>query len=169
MRYAPPPSSNAAWGGVLLVYFSTHGHTATVARRIAEGLRAEGLVVDLCDVAHAGDVDPVRHDVVVVGASLHREPDRHEIVAWVTAHRLALADRPSALFSVALCDNGDGAESQVALQHGIRDFMAQTGWTPNRAVAFTGALEDQHDVRGRDPVERFADELALLAAVPAAA
>ncbi|MEA2185799.1 MAG: menaquinone-dependent protoporphyrinogen oxidase [Solirubrobacteraceae bacterium] len=169
MRYALPPSSNAAWGGVLLVYFSTHGHTATVAMRIAEGLRAEGLVVDLRDVADAGDVDPVRHDVVVVGASLHREPDRDEIVGWVMTHRLALADRPTALFSVALSDSGRGDESQAALQRSLRDFMAQTGWSPDRSVAFSGALEHQHDDRGRDPVERFADELALLAAVPAAA
>lgn len=169
MRHAPPPSPNTAWGGVLLVYFSTHGTTAAVAARIASSLRAEGLEVDLRDVAHAGDVDPVRHDAVVVGASLHREPDRHEIVDWVMSHRPALADRPSALFSVALGDGGRGGEDQMALQRGIRELMARTGWSPDRSVAFSGVLEEQHDDRGRDPVERFADELALLAAAPAAA
>src|ERR671916_1910 len=68
------------WGGTLIVYFSSHGHTAMVAQRLAETLLKGGLAVDLRDAAHAGDVDPVRHDVVVVGASLHREPDRREIV-----------------------------------------------------------------------------------------
>lgn len=44
---------------VLLVFASTHGHTAKIAARIAEGLRAEGVgEANVRDAADAGDIDP---------------------------------------------------------------------------------------------------------------
>jgi len=42
----------------LVVYASTHGHTARIAARVAEAMRAQGLEADLHDVANAGDADP---------------------------------------------------------------------------------------------------------------
>ena len=57
----------------LIVYASTHGHTAKIAARLADAMRAQGLEVDLRDVAGAADVKPGRYGVVVVGASLHKE------------------------------------------------------------------------------------------------
>lgn len=147
------------WGGVLLVYFSSHGHTAMVAQRLAATLREDGLEVDLRDVAHAGDIDPERHDVVVVGASLHREPDRAEIVSWVAAHRLALTDRPTALFSVCLTGSDGDAEDRAGARRSIEQFNDETGWTAARSIA----------IADRFALDRFADEIAILAAVPLAA
>lgn len=41
----------------LVVYASTHGHTARIAARIAEAMRAHGVEADLHDVASAGDAE----------------------------------------------------------------------------------------------------------------
>ena len=55
---------------VLVLYASTHGHTAKVAARIADGLRADGVdEVDVRDVAaDAGTLDPGAYDAVSPGA-----------------------------------------------------------------------------------------------------
>lgn len=153
---APPQTP---WGGTLLVYFSSHGHTAMIAQRLAETLLREGLAVDLRDAAHAGDVDPVRHDVVIVGASLHREPDRREIVKWIRAHACALGDRPTALFSVRLAGARGTHEDRRIARAAIDELIAETGWTPARSAA----------ISDRVAMERFADEIAMLAAAPLAA
>jgi menaquinone-dependent protoporphyrinogen oxidase len=57
---------------VLLLYASTHGHTAKIAARIAEGLRAEGVgEVNVRDAVDAGAIDPAAYEAVIVGDSLH--------------------------------------------------------------------------------------------------
>ena len=68
----------------LVVYASTHGHTANIATRLAEAMGEAGVEVDLRDVAQAADADPGCYDVVVVAASLHQEHHQKEIVVWAT-------------------------------------------------------------------------------------
>lgn len=144
------------WGGILLVHFGRHGHTALAAERLARQLRAHGLRVDVRDVAHATEIDPVRHDVVVVGASLQREPMHDALVAWVADHRGELGTRPTALFSVLLTDDDGWHEDKAVARAAIGLLNSETGWKPDRAVP----LSD-----GR-AIDRFADEISELVAAP---
>lgn len=68
-----PLDSTANMADVLVLYASTHGHTAKVAARIADGLRAVGVdEVDVRDgAADAGTLDPGAYDAVIAGGSLH--------------------------------------------------------------------------------------------------
>ncbi|HEV7808590.1 MAG TPA: flavodoxin domain-containing protein [Solirubrobacteraceae bacterium] len=125
----------------LLVYASTHGHTARIAARMARAMRADGLDVDLRDVAHADDADPAAYDLVVVGASLHKVRHQAEIVAWATVHRDALAERPSMFFSVSLSAAEDTPEARAATQHAIDEFRDESGWTPTRSERIAGCLQ----------------------------
>jgi len=155
-----PAAGPLPWGGILLVYFSTHGHTEAVAERLADALRRDGLDVDVRDVAHAGDVDPERHDAVVIAASLHREPHRSEIVDWVRAHRMALADRPTALLSVSLSARDGGTIEDPALtRRAVDELLFATGWRPARSVTISDDAS----------VDRFADDIAVIAATPLSA
>ena len=173
---------------VLVVYASTHGHTARIAGRIAESMRAEGLEVDLRDVDGADDAKPGRYDVVVVGASLHKEHHQKEIIEWVKEHRAALAQQPSAFFSASLAAAEDSDESRAATRRCIDEFCTHTGWTPARTEPIAGCLQyREYDVFTRqlmrllmkrmghptdashdydytdwDAVERFGRELAQL-------
>ncbi len=52
---------------LLLTDATTHGHTATIADRLADALRALGIGVDLRDVQQLGDADPGSYDAVVAG------------------------------------------------------------------------------------------------------
>lgn len=127
---------------VLLVFASTHGHTAKIAARIAEGLRAEGVgEVNVRDAADGGDIDPAAYRAVIVGGSLHAGHHQEQLVDWVRSHRAALDDRPSAFFSVSLTAADDTDEAREATQRCIDDFLAETGWTPARSVAIAGALQ----------------------------
>jgi menaquinone-dependent protoporphyrinogen oxidase len=125
----------------LVVYASTHGHTAKIAARIAAAMRDQGLEVDLRDVADAGDTKPGRYDVVVVGASLHKEHHQKEIVRWVIEHRDALEQVRSIFFSVSLSAAEDSIESHSAARRCIDYFCDETGWIPARAEAIAGCLQ----------------------------
>lgn len=134
----------------LVVYASTHGHTAKIAARIAAAMRDHGLGVDLRDVAAAADAEPGRYEVVVVGASLHREHHQKEITAWVSDRRKALARIPAVFISVSLSAAEDSHESRAATQRCIDEFCDETGWTPSRTEAVAGCLQ----YREYDPFTR---------------
>jgi len=179
----------------LVVYASTHGHTAKIASRVAQAMRAQGLEVDLRDVANADDAWPGGYDVVVVGASLHREHHQKEIADWVTARREALDQRPSVFVSVSLSAAEDSEQSRAATQRCIDEFCAQTGWTPARTERVAGCLQyreydvftrqlmrllmhrmghptdasQDYDYTDWDAVDRLGSEIVALAAVTVAA
>jgi menaquinone-dependent protoporphyrinogen oxidase len=123
----------------LLVYGSTHGHTAKIAGRMAQAMRADGLDVDLREVSIAAD--PAAYDLVVVGASLHKEHHQPEIVDWVTAHRAALEQRRTAFCSVSLSAAEDTDAARAATQACIDAFCGQTGWTPGRTERIAGCVQ----------------------------
>jgi menaquinone-dependent protoporphyrinogen oxidase len=125
----------------LVVYASTHGHTAEIAARIAESMREQGVDVDVRDVEHAGGAEPDAYDVVVVGASLHREHHQPEIVDWVKARRAALQLRHTVFVSVSLTAAEDSAAARAATQDCVDVFCADTGWTPGRTECIAGALQ----------------------------
>jgi menaquinone-dependent protoporphyrinogen oxidase len=134
----------------LVVYASTHGHTAKIAARLAEAMRGQGLAVDLRGVADAGDAAPDRYDLVVVGGSLHKEHHQQELVEWVTARHDALAAVASVFLSVSLSAADPGDDARAATQRCIEEFCAQTGWTPERTERIAGALQ----YREYDPFTR---------------
>jgi menaquinone-dependent protoporphyrinogen oxidase len=125
----------------LVVYGSTHGHTAKIAARIADAMREQGLRVDVLDVEHAGKTDPSDYDVTVVGASLHREHHQKEVVEWVKARRAAIELHPSVFFSVSLAAAEDSPESRAGLQKCIDEFLEQTGWKPTCKERIAGCLQ----------------------------
>jgi menaquinone-dependent protoporphyrinogen oxidase len=193
--HVAPPDRAFASASALLVYASTHGHTAKIAMRIAASMRAAGLEVDLRDVAGAGDVGPGRYDLVAVGASLHKEHHQKQLEDWVRAHREALAGQPSVFFSVSLTAAEDSDEARAATQRCIDEFCAQTGWTPARTAAIAGCLQyreydvftrqlmrllmkrmghptdasQDYDYTDWDAVDRFGREIAQLAGAAASA
>ncbi len=133
-RLSHPPSG-------LLVYASTHGHTAKVAARIAAAMREQGTEVDLREVAMAGDAQPVDYDFVAVGGSLHKGRHQAELTEWARARQPTLADRPTAFFSVSLSAADESAESRADARRCIDGFCEETGWEPGRTEAVAGCLE----------------------------
>jgi menaquinone-dependent protoporphyrinogen oxidase len=99
---------------VLVLYASTHGHTAKIARRVAEAVRSEGLESDLREARAASDVSPDGYAGAIVGASIHGGHHQREVVDWAKRHAATLAGMPTAFFSVCLVAAEDDDESRDA-------------------------------------------------------
>ena len=155
LHFAPAPTTSP-WGGVLLVHSSDHAGLTTAAADVAAALLQLGLDVDLHDVAGAFEVDPDRHDVVIVGASLG-EAEGREMASWIAGHRRALDDRPTALFTV--CPAGWSERMRHEARRGLDALATAAAWRPARATVIADAFS----------VDRFADNVAILAAAPLAA
>jgi menaquinone-dependent protoporphyrinogen oxidase len=126
---------------ILLVYASTHGHTAKIAARISQVLRDAGhhVVLD----GDVGSTDPSinGYDAVVAGASIHNAHFQPELVAWALRHGTSLTLHPSAFFSVCLTAADDSEESREATRDYLDDFEERTGWIPRLRTTFAGALQ----------------------------
>ncbi len=127
---------------ILLVYASTHGHTAKIAARIAAALEHDGATVELQKL-HANEAEPAPpdYDAVILGASIHAGHHQHALVKWAKRHHTALSAIPSAFFSVCLTAADETEESRAATRGYVDDFVEQTGWTPDQSATFAGALQ----------------------------
>ena len=100
---------------ILVLYASTHGHTAKIAARIASVLEDDGATVDLHQLgANETHPAPPDYDAVILGASIHAGHHQHALVKWAERHHTALGLTPSALFSVCLTASDDTEESRAA-------------------------------------------------------
>jgi len=178
---------------ILVVYATTHGHTAKIADRIAKAARGQGARVETIEIEDAGDVDPGDFDAVIVGASIHAGRHQPGLVKWATERGAALSERPSAFFSVSLTAADDDAEAKQATDDYIRAFVTETGWEPDRTLPVGGCLQyreydmftrvlmmllmksgghptdtdEDHDYTDWDAVERFGREFAAHAGTAA--
>jgi menaquinone-dependent protoporphyrinogen oxidase len=177
----------------LVLYASTHGHTAKIAVRVAEALERAGVVIDLRRADSKIDIAPSDYDAVVVGASIHAGHHQREIVDWVRRHAATLSTMPSAFFSVSLSAADDDAAARAAARKYVDDFVEETGWTPGRTESFAGAVQYReydfftrlliklmmhrgghptdtsrdYDYTDWDAVERFGEQCAALLPVTA--
>lgn len=125
----------------LVVYATTHGHTAKIAARLAEVMREAGIDVHLRDIGVGAAVLPDAYDLIVVGASLHRASHQLEIADWVRGNLGVLAERPTAFFSVSLSAAEETDAAIAATQGAVDEFCADTGWTPGRTERIAGCLQ----------------------------
>ena len=125
----------------LILYATTEGQTARIAGRIATALRDKGHVVEL----HSADAVPAglewaAFDGIIIGAAIHYGHHPAYLRTLVRRHCDALAARPSAFFSVSLSGGGPGAKPKAAKRY-LDKFLHQTGWHPDQATSFAGALK----------------------------
>jgi menaquinone-dependent protoporphyrinogen oxidase len=126
---------------VLVLYASTHGHTARIAARVAEALEHAGRAVDLRRADPHEDPSPLGYAAVVVGGSIHAGHHQRELVDWARRHATSLNAMPSAFFSVSLSAADDTEEARAVARRYVDDLVEETGWTPRRTTSFAGALQ----------------------------
>lgn len=118
---------------LLVVFGTTDGHTAKVARFLAGELQGEA-------VEASSDPDPAPYDGVIVAASVHIGDFQKNVRKWVAAHARALEAKPTAF--VAVCLGVLQAEPQVKreLERIVDRFLSRTGWRPAETKLVAGAL-----------------------------
>ena len=126
---------------VLLLYATGEGQTEKVAGRIAGLLEPRGHEVTTVDVRRAsGDLGVEEFDAVLVGSSIHMGTHPERIREFVRTERDALAERPSAFFQVCLSAAAEDPERRAEADRYVEEFVAETGWRPDRTAVFAGAL-----------------------------
>ena len=178
---------------VLILHRSKHGHTAKIADRIAQVIRADHVEVTVHPIDVAGVLALETYDAIVIGSSIHAGRHDHVTLDWIRRHAHSLNAMPSAAYSVSLTAAEDTEEARGHVERFLHDLLEETGWTPTLKTSFAGALQyleydrftrllvrllmkkgghptdtsRDYDYTNWDAVEAFAHEIAALAAKPA--
>jgi menaquinone-dependent protoporphyrinogen oxidase len=125
---------------VLIVYGTTDGHTAKVARRMGQMLTAAG-IASTTVVQPAGSFPwPDDYDAVIVAASVHGGKFQRNVCRWVQIYADRLNAKPSAFVPICL----GILQRDPAVQHEIRRivdrFLLGSDWRPSATLTVAGAL-----------------------------
>ena len=126
---------------VLVVFGTTDGHTAKVARFLAAELQAVGGRVDVFAAAGGPEAcGPDAYSGIVVAASVHARGYQRAVSRWVRRYARALQPKPTAFLSVCLGVLQDDAGVQRDLARILDVFFTRTGWRPHTVKMLAGAL-----------------------------
>lgn len=118
---------------ILIVYGSTDGHTAKIARYLAGELPGEA-------VEASSNPDPAPYDGVIVAASVHIGDFQKSVRKWAAAHSKALAAKPTAFLAVCLGVLQAEPEVRRELDRIVERFLSRTGWCPEQTKLVAGAV-----------------------------
>ena len=114
---------------ILVLYGTTEGHTAKVARFLGDALRSDGASADVID-ARTTWPSPANYDAVIVAASVHARGYHRTVRGWVHRHAQVLNDKPTAFVSVCLAVLQREPAVQRELAAIVDRFLIATGWRP---------------------------------------
>jgi menaquinone-dependent protoporphyrinogen oxidase len=123
---------------ILVLYGTTHGQTARIARYIGELLRNERHNVDVVDAKNRPK--PGLYDGVIVAASVHASGYQRAVRRWVRRHAKELNPKPTALVSVCLgvLQHDPAVQREVAAIP--KRFADARSWHPLMTKVLAGAL-----------------------------
>ena len=124
---------------ILVLYGTTEGQTAKVARYLGDTLRAVGVSADVFD-ARTARPSPDSYDAVIVAASVHARGYQQTVRRWVRAHAEVLNTRPTAFISVCLGVLQREPKVERDLAAIVDRFLKSTGWRPAITKHVAGAL-----------------------------
>ena len=124
---------------ILVIYGTTEGQTAKIARCLGDALRAAGVSADVMNAA-ADRPDARRYDAVIVAASVHAGGYQRAVRRWVRAQAEVLNDKPTAFVSVCLGVLQPDARVHQELSAIVDRFVRSTGWRPGTIKYVAGAL-----------------------------
>ena len=124
---------------ILVIYGTTEGQTAKIAKAVAETLRAESHTVDIVDAAQRSP-DARDYAGVVVAASVHGGRYQKAVRQWVAAHADRLRAVPTVFVSVSLGVLQREPKVQQEVAAIVDRFLTEAGWTPTMTINAAGAL-----------------------------
>ena len=124
---------------ILVLYGTTEGQTAKVARFLGDTLQAAGVSADVVEAGTARP-SPDGYDGVLVAASIHAGGYQRAVHHWVHDHARTLNDKPAAFLSVCLGVLQRTPKAQEDLAAIVDRFLTATGWHPATVKQVAGAL-----------------------------
>jgi menaquinone-dependent protoporphyrinogen oxidase len=125
---------------ILIVYGTTHGQTAKIARNIQEVLEADDFQVTVANVKEKPVPSLSGFHGVIVGASVIARGHQPAVAAFLREHLASLNAMPAAFFSVS-ASAGSAREGGRAAARRVRDaFLTETGFSPVISECVAGAI-----------------------------
>lgn len=124
---------------ILIVYGSTHGHTAKVAAALANALRRQSATVDVFNAAITAR-RPDEYHAVIVAASVHGGAYQTTVQHWVRSHASVLNGKTTAFVSVCLGVLQRDPNVQREVEANVRRFTEAVAWKPTVVKQVAGAL-----------------------------
>jgi menaquinone-dependent protoporphyrinogen oxidase len=125
---------------ILVIYGTTTGQTAVVARRIDDVLTERGHEVTTRHVSNPPAESVDSFDGVAVGASVNNNRHQRAVVEFIQDHRAALSSRPSAFFQLSFAAAVPWESAQSGSLQWTEALFADTDWHPDRVGNFAGAV-----------------------------
>ena len=124
---------------VLVLYGTSEGQTAKIARAIATYLGSEAIDADL---VQAGTRDPRPSDYagVIVAGSIHVGSYQKPVAEWIRAHVSEFGNQPTAFVSVCLAVRSTQEKDRDEASAIPRRFVDELGWHPTVIKVVAGAL-----------------------------
>ena len=124
---------------ILVLYGTTEGQTAKVARFLGDAFRSDGVSADVID-ARTDCPWPDSYDAVIVAASVHAGGYQRTVRRWVYEHAPVLNRKPTAFVSVCLGVLQREPKVERELATIVDRFLTATGWRPGTTKLVAGAL-----------------------------
>ena len=125
---------------ILVLYGTTDGQTAKIARSLGDTLRTRGIDADVVEASGRDVPGPEAYAGVIVAASVHAGGSQRSVRRWVRAHAAALNRRPTVFVSVCLAVLQAEPKVQQELRAIIDRFLTVAGWQPTLIKPVAGAL-----------------------------
>src|SRR5687768_17752469 len=114
---------------ILVIYGTSYGQTAKIARRIAEILQFRGLETELCDAATSvPHLAPEHYSAIMVGSSIIARGHQASIKQFVADNIAILNRQPSAFFQVSASAGSGTVQGGNAAQRILDEFVAKHHW-----------------------------------------
>jgi menaquinone-dependent protoporphyrinogen oxidase len=126
---------------VLVAYGSGEGQTRKVAERLGETLTERGHDVTVARVTDEEASAPEAFDAVLVGSPVNYQKHRRDVVEFVAENEAAISARPNGFFQLSVASTVPFGGAQRADREYLQRFVDRTGWRPDSAGLFAGAVK----------------------------
>ena len=124
---------------VLILYGTSEGQTAKIARALAVSLNVGGIDTDVVE-AGTRDPRPCHYAGVIVAGSMHVGGYQKPVAKWIRAHLAEFGNQPTAFVSVCLAVLSKQEKARDEARAIPRRFVDGLGWRPTVIKVVAGAL-----------------------------
>lgn len=126
---------------ILILYGTSYGQTAKIARRIANTFTEWGEAVTRVSAGELrAPIDLRAYDGVIVGASVIRGRHQRAVQAFARQNASVLNNMPTAFFSVSGSAASPDERGRAEARHCVEKFLQQTRWRPAITEMIGGAI-----------------------------
>lgn len=133
-------SNGLSMKSVLVLYYSRGGHTAKIARAMAEHLQSQSIACDIVHIEQAADIDWQKYDVIALGACVLYGSYHKSVFEFVKQYQQQIKAKPNSFFSVNVVARNP--EKRVPENNKyLQKFIELSAWTPQDVKVIAGKVD----------------------------